>query len=160
MKTPTQTLLLVSLLCACIAQPVLGAPTSCYISSGAAMPITMASMSQAMPAGSYVCVRYCFTCVAGDTSCTNAQIASSAVLASYSYVDSATATQMAAVPGIYINLYSCATTNCNTYVANCSASTGGVQAGQPPAATPSAGSHQALHIGAILLAALMVIALP
>jgi hypothetical protein len=125
MKTPTQSLLLVSLLCACVVQPALGAPTSCYVDSGAAMPVTMASLGQAMPAGSNVCVRYCFTCSVGDTACTNAQIASSAVLSSYSVVDSATASQMAAVPAMYINLYSCATTNCNTYVANCSASVGG-----------------------------------
>ena len=155
-----QSLLLVSLLCACVMQPALGAPTSCYIDSGAAMPVTMASMGQPMPAGNIVCVRYCYTCAVGYTSCTNAQIASSAVLGSYSLVEADTATQMAAVPGTYINLYSCATTNCNTYVTNCSASVGGVAQGGGGATTPSAASHRALHIGAMLLAALMAIALP
>ena len=148
-------LFLVSLLCACAAQPALGAPTSCYIDSGSAQPITTASMGQAMPAGNIVCVRYCFTCAAGDQACTNAQIASSAVLPAYTMVDSSTATQMAAAPTMYINLYSCATTNCNTYVANyCSAAAGGVQA------APSVGSHEALHFAAILIAALVAIALP
>ena len=161
MKTPTQSLLLVSLLCACVMQPALGAPTSCYINSGAAMPVTMASLGQAMPAGDNVCVRYCVTCAAGYTSCTNAQIASSAVVGSYSLVDAVSATQMAALPGTYPNLYSCATSNCNTYVANCSASVGGAaQGGGGAAAAPSAASHRALHIGAMLLAALMAIALP
>ena len=150
-----KSLFLVSLLCACAAQPALGAPTSCYIDSGAAQPVTMASLGQSMPAGNIVCIRYCFTCSVGDTACTNAQIASSAVLASYTIVDSATATQMATAPGTYMNLYSCATTNCNTYVANCSASAGGVGA-----AAPSAGSHKALHVAAMLIAALMAIALP
>ena len=148
-------LFLVSLLCACAAQPVLGAPTSCYIDSGAAQPVTMASMGQPMPAGNNVCVRYCFTCSAGDTACTSAQISSSAVLGSYSIVDSVSATQMAALPGIYINLYSCATTNCNTYAANCSAASGG--GGGAPA--PSVGSHNVLHIAGMLLAATVAIAL-
>ena len=157
MKTPTQSLLLVALLCACVMQPVLGAPTSCFIDGGAAMPVTMASMSQAIPAGSYMCVSYCSTCTAGDTACTNAQIASSAVIGpTYTYVASTDVPQMAAMPGLYINLYSCATNNCNTYRANCNATTGGAQG----ATTPSAGSHTALHVAAMLLAALMAVALP
>ena len=170
MKTPTQSLLFVALLCACVMQPVLGAPTSCYIDVGAAMPVTMASMSQAIPAGSYSCVSYCFTCTAGDTACTNAQIASSAVLGpTYTYVASTDVPQIAATPGLY-NLYSCATNNCNTYRANCNATTGGASPPPPSpppplpppqgATTPSAGSHTALHVAAMLLAALMAVALP
>ena len=150
-------LFLVSLLCACAAQPVLGPPTSCYVDSGAAQPVTMASMGTTMPAGNMVCVRYCFTCTAGDQACTTAQISSSAVLPAYTFVDSATASQMAAVPALYVNMYSCATTDCNTYVANsCAAGVGG---GVQGAAAPSVGSHNVLHVAGMLLAAILAVAL-
>jgi hypothetical protein len=117
----------------------------------------------------WVCTRYCYTCLAGDTSCTSAQISASAVLGVYGYIDSLTAGQMAGQTVTYPNFYSCSTTNCNVYVANCSASGAGggsapaaVAAASPPimqGAVPSAASRQALHEAAMLLAALMVIVL-
>ena len=92
-----------------------------------------------------------------------------AVLGVYGYMDSLTAGQMAGQTVTYPNFYSCTTTNCNVYTANCSASGAGggpapaaVVAASPPimqGAAPSAASRQALHAAAMLLAALMVIAL-
>ncbi len=148
MNMPTHKALVLSLLCACVVRPALGAPTSCYVTAGAAQPVTTSSLGLPMPAD-MVCTRYCHTCIAGDTSCTSAQISASAVVGVYGYMDSLTAGQMAGQTVTYPNFYSCTTTNCNVYTANCSAS----------GAAPSAASRQALHAAAMLLAALMVIAL-
>ena len=59
------------------------------------------------------CVRYCFQCTSGDTSCTADEISSGSLLPAYTVVASSTVTQMRAMPTIYKNLFACDTNDCN-----------------------------------------------
>ena len=107
----------VLLLVVCAATLASASPSSCYSGSSSA-PVTLSSMGAAIPAGDYVCVRYCFTCTAGDGACSASQVSSNAILPSYSYVDSSTASSMAGFASMYPNFYQCSTTDCNTPVTN------------------------------------------
>jgi len=78
--------------------------TSCLSGTGS-FPVTTAGIE---------CVRYCFQCTSGDTSCTAEQIASGTMLPAYTAVASSTVTQMRALPTLYKNLFACSTNDCNT----------------------------------------------